>query len=274
MISPSSPRQGRNGEGARPGGAVILGHGMWSDARVFGPMIRHMTSRARILALDFPGHGARKDEPPAGSFEVLAKEFLEAVPERGPPALLVGISMGAIAALHAALLDPGAVGGLVLFAGSGAAEPPHRRLLYRALAGAYRAMGPVAPLRWGVERVAFSPGWNRSEARNRLVRRARALPRETVSAALWLMADRPAVQDRLHEIDVPVAVVAGKGDRVFGPEFARDLAGGLPEATLHLLPETGHALVVERPAVAAMIVDSLFDRVQRERADSSRPRSV
>lgn len=274
MISPCSPRQGTNGEGARAGGAVILGHGMWSDARVFGPMIRHMTSRATVVALDFPGHGARTEEPPAASFEVLAREFVQAIPERGSPAILAGISMGAIAALHAALLEPGAVGGLVLFAGSGAAEPRRRRLLYRTLAGAYRALGPVAPLRWGLERMAFDPGWNRPEARARLVQRAAAIPRESVNAALRLMADRPTIEGRLHEIAVPVAVVAGERDRVFRPAFARDLAGRLPQASLYLLRETGHALVVERPALAAMIVDQLFEWVQRERADYSWPRSV
>lgn len=122
--------------------------------------------------------------------------------------------------------------------------------------------------------MAFSPGWNRPEARARLVWRARAIPHDTVSAALRLMADRPAVEDRLHRVAIPVAVVAGESDRIFGPGFARDLAGRLPQANLHLLPETGHALVVERPAVAAMIVDQLFCRVQRVRADYSRPGPV
>lgn len=242
---------------------VLLGHGMWSDGQVFRSMTQHMRSGAAILPIDFPGHGQRSGEAPARTIEGLAREYLRAIPEGSAPAILAGISMGAIAALHAALLRPDAVSGLLLFAGSASAEPAHRRLLYRTLSLVYGEFGPAAPLRWGVQHVAFGPGYDPGEPGNqRLIRRAKIVPRGTVTASLQLLADRPSVMDRLHEITVPVSVVVGEHDKVFPPARAKDLCSKLADARLHVLAGVGHAIVVERPVAAARLADQLVDRVR------------
>lgn len=241
---------------------VVLGHGMWSDARVYEPMLRHLGDRVRPLVIELPGHGERAGEPPARTMDALARELLQPFPQGTGPAVLVGISMGAIAALHAALLRPELVAGLVLFAGSAAGEPLHRRLLYRAMARVYDTMGPVYPLRRSVMWAAFGSGFDPGrESGRRAIRQAEAVPRRTVAASLRLMADRASVRDRLSEITVPAAVVVGANDRVFPPRRSRQLARALPDAELRVLPETGHAVVVERPAESAAIVDELVDRV-------------
>lgn len=242
---------------------LVLGHGMWSDRRVFGPMVRRMRSGPRVILVDLPGHGTRSIDPPARSIHELAAAFLQAVPNESGPLVLGGISMGAITALHAALLRPERLAGLLLFAGTAAVEPLPRRLLYRALARVYRVAGPAPPLRWSVERLAFGPGYDPSDRkRRRLVRRATAVPGTTVTASLRLMAHRPSVEDRLREIAVPALVVTGTNDRVFGPSHARTLATGIPSGQLHLLPDTGHAVVVERPGISAGLADALVEQVR------------
>lgn len=247
---------------------MVLGHGMWSDARLYAPMIRHMRTDHRLVALDFPGHGRRAGEAPARTMDALAREFLRAIPDAYDQAVLVGISTGAIAALHAALTRPEAVAGLVLFGGTASGEPLHRRVLYRTLAAVYRVVGAARPLRWGIRRIAFDPAYPLGHARDRAaVRQAGAVPRDVVAASLRLMADRPAIHDRLQEIRVPVAVVVGEHDRVFPPSHSRMLARGLPDASLHVLPRTGHAVVVERPGPAARLVERVLRQLQ-----SARPR--
>lgn len=250
-------------QGGRPGQCtVVLGHGMWSDARVFEPMLRHLGDRVRPVVIELPGHGERAGEPPARTMDALAREYFHALPERGGPTVLAGISMGAIAALHAVLLRPEVVAGLVLFAGSAAAEPVHRRLLYRAMARVYDSVGPVDPLRRSVQWVAFGSGFDpANESGRRAIRQAEAVPKRTVAAALRLMADRPSVRRRLHEITVPAMVVVGDDDRVFPPRRSRQLARALPNAELRVVPATGHAVVVERPAESAALVDELADRL-------------
>ena len=240
---------------------LVLGHGMWSDRRVFGPMVRRMRSGARVILLDLPGHGHRSTEPAARSIQELAEAFLQPVAEEPGPLILGGISMGAVAALHAALLRPERLVGLLLFAGTAAGEPLSRRLLYRALAQVYAVAGPARPLRWAVEQLG--PGYDPSHRnRRRLVRRAVAVPGTTVTASLRLMGRRPSVEERLREIAVPVLVVTGAKDRVFGPAHAQTLATEIPAGQFHLLPDTGHAVVVERPGLSADLADALVERVR------------
>jgi 3-oxoadipate enol-lactonase len=242
--------------------AVLFGHGMWSDAQLFLPMMRGMQVGARLMAIDFPGHGDRTQEPPARTIEDLAREYLKAIPEEADRAVLVGISMGAVAALHAALLAPDRVAGLLLLSGSAAAEPPGRGVGYRALAGAYRVLGANPPLRWALTWLAFGPEHEvGGPAGQRVIARAEAVPRRTVAASLRLMADRPSVEHRLHEITCPVAVVAGENDRVLPGAHSRILAGRLPHARLYVIPDTGHAIVVERPDTAARIADDFLARL-------------
>ena len=264
MIRPSIAAHDPRGRDIDPGpaGSLILGHGMWSDARVFLPMTRHLRHIGPIVAVDFPGHGTRVGEPPARSVEGLAATFVEALPDDGRPAVLAGISMGAVAALHAALLAPDRIAGLVLFAASASAEPRWRRGVYRGTAAVYTLAGPVAPLRWCVRRVAFGPRAGPLDPTcGRAVRDAVAVPRETVSASLALMADRPALEGELWRIRVPVEVITGERDRVFPPREARRLARRLPRGRLRILRGTGHAIIVERPAMAARLTDEFLARV-------------
>lgn len=245
--------------------AVVLGHGMWSDARLYAPMMRHMRTDHQLVALDFPGHGRRAGEAPARTTDALAQEFLRAIPDAYDQAVLVGISTGAIAALHAALTRPEAVAGLVVFGGTASGEPLHRRVLYRMLAAVYRVVGAAPPLQWAIRRIAFDPAYPLGHARARaVVQQAESVPRGVVAASLRLLADRQAIHDRLHEIRVPVAVVVGEHDRVFPPSHSRKLARGLSDASLHVLPHTGHAVVVERPGPAARLVERVLRQLQSD----------
>jgi proline iminopeptidase len=54
--------------------------------------------------------------------------------------------------------------------------------------------------------------------------------------------------DRLHEIDVPTLVMAGRYDFLFPPEHQAILADRLPYATLELIERAGHNPQDERPA--------------------------
>jgi non-heme chloroperoxidase len=54
--------------------------------------------------------------------------------------------------------------------------------------------------------------------------------------------------DRLHEIQVPTLIVWGDRDGIFSREEQDLLAAIIPNATLSIYPETGHAPHWERPA--------------------------
>jgi proline iminopeptidase len=66
------------------------------------------------------------------------------------------------------------------------------------------------------------------------------------------------VMDRLGEITVPTLVMAGRDDFVFPPECQRELAAGIPGASLRIVERAGHSPDLEQPAeVMAAVSDFL-----------------
>jgi len=58
---------------------------------------------------------------------------------------------------------------------------------------------------------------------------------------------------------VPVEILVGDTDKLTPNRHSRKLAEVLPEATLHVLPRTGHMLPQERARAAADAVERLVD---------------
>ncbi len=52
---------------------------------------------------------------------------------------------------------------------------------------------------------------------------------------------------RLGEINAPTCILVGGADKLKGPEYARILKRGIPQAELHILPGAGHASCWEKP---------------------------
>jgi proline iminopeptidase len=63
-----------------------------------------------------------------------------------------------------------------------------------------------------------------------------------------------SVMDRLHEIDIPALVVAGRDDFLFPPECQAILADRLPNAALEIIERAGHIPSEENPAA---VIDAI-----------------
>jgi len=71
--------------------------------------------------------------------------------------------------------------------------------------------------------------------------------------------DRYDVRDRLRSIRVPTLVIVGNDDWVTPPEFARELATGIPGARLVVLARSGHNTFVEEPRRFTSVVSEFLD---------------
>ena len=67
------------------------------------------------------------------------------------------------------------------------------------------------------------------------------------------------VMDRLHEIEAPTLVMAGRHDFLFPPEHQAILADRLPNAQLELIERSGHNPQLEEPAVVIEAISRFMD---------------
>jgi 2-succinyl-6-hydroxy-2,4-cyclohexadiene-1-carboxylate synthase len=230
------------GEGPR----LALIHGFTQSGRAWGPVGDALAAGHRLLALDAPGHG-RSSHVEAGLPDG-ADLMAEAVAGGGPASWL-GYSMGGRYALHAALRHPDLVRRLVLVSATAGIEDPSereaRRLSDERLADRIEAEGVEAFLRWWLSQPLFAtlpPEAVQIESR---------LGGTPAGLASSLRRAGTGTQEplwgRLHQLRMPVLVVAGGLD----PKY-RDLAVRLgreigENATVEIIEDAGHACHLERP---------------------------
>ena len=239
--------------GAPP--TIVLLHGFTQTGRSWEPTIAALGERYRALAPDIRGHGAAADVRPV-SFDAVRDDVLGRAPERF---VRGGYSMGGRIALSRAL-DPAArdrLSRLVLVGASPGLSDVEERRIRRA---ADDALADRIE-REGIE--AFASSWSS------LPLFAGQPPAVAAAAHAERLSQSPAglaaalrglgtgvmepLWDRLPELTIPVALIAGEYDAKFRA-IAERMAELLPDATLHVVERAGHAVQLELPeAVAALL---------------------
>ena len=239
----------------------VLLRGLTREARHWGELPGRLGSGlpdARVRALDLPGNGARWRQRSPTSIGPMMEASRATLKSAGadPPYVLVGMSLGAMAAMAWAAAHPDEVIGVVLINTSGRALSPwFRRLRWQRLPMLLRILAtrdrlarerlvlrltsrhppqPVAPLieSWAV--------WSREHP----VSVANAF-RQLLAAARFSGA-RPPTQ-------VPVLVLAAAQDALVDPACSLALARAWG-AALRLHPTAGHDLPLDDSGwVAAQI---------------------
>jgi 2-succinyl-6-hydroxy-2,4-cyclohexadiene-1-carboxylate synthase len=229
---------------------LVLLHGFTQTARCWGSFAADLARDREVVALDMPGHG--------GSSGVRADldETAELVARTAGRGTYLGYSMGGRVALHVALDHPSVVERLVLVGATAGIEDDHERASRRASDEALADRLDTI----GVDR--FVDEWLEQPLFAGLRREDAAVPERRRNAAAGLSSSlrlagtgtqRPRWGD-LSAIEVPVLVLAGVDD----PKFSA-LAGRLgraigPNATVALVPRSGHTVHLENPADTASIV--------------------
>jgi len=234
---------------------VVLLHGFTHTGASWDPMVAALGESYRALAPDIRGHGSASKRQPV-TLEAVIEDMAEVAPARFT---LVGYSMGGRLALHAALA-PGLherIDRVVLIGASpGIADPAEREARRRAddalAAQVERATVGEFARRWAQTPVlagqppVVAAAVHADRLRNQPAGLAGAL-RGLGTGAL------PSLWDRLSEVRVPVALVVGERDGKF-TLVAEEMARGLPEANVVVVPEAGHAVHLEAPERVAAVI--------------------
>jgi pimeloyl-ACP methyl ester carboxylesterase len=231
------------------GPALVLLHGGSCSLESWDAVADRLQDRARIIALDMPGHGLTGPTPQADYSPRAMTGFLhEFILSLGLDRFAIaGHSMGGHVAWRYALEHPERVSNLALVAPGGLADPTgvpgvgmkfsaseEGRAVMRAAASRERTeMGLRAMFH--VQEAVTPDVVDRNWA---MASRQGAL--EATQSRFQAPMFEPAAIARLDEIAAPTLVIWGKDDNVFALELSRMLTGTIGDCQLMAYERCGH----------------------------------
>jgi 3-oxoadipate enol-lactonase len=232
---------------AGSGEPLLFIHGLGSCAEDWQSQIEYFRDRYRTIACDLRGHGRSSKPRGPYSIEVFARDLASLLRELEiGPTHVVGISLGGMVAFELAVDSPERVRSLVIV-NSGPAVPAetfkqrlplHVRLLYARVLG-LRGMAEMIAKR-------LFPKQEQVALQRAFIARLAANDSHCYLASLRAIFAGWSVADRLPDIRCPVLVLASDHD--YTPVALKQAyAARLPNAKVVVVPDSRHALPMEKP---------------------------
>lgn len=231
------------------GGAKVIGappllliHGAGGTRLNWPPEIRRGQG-LEVYSVDLPGHGesvGQGDSSIRGFTERLV-EWMDSL--NLEQAIVCGHSMGGAIAMTMGLLAPDRVIGLVLIS-TGAKLRVHPKIL--ALTSEPGTFHAAAEL---VTTWSFGKSVDERLRDLAMARMKEIIPE--VAHSDFTACDNFDLMEKLGEIYTPTLVICGEEDLMTPVKFSRYLADQIQGASLYLLPDAGHMVMLERPREVA-----------------------
>ena len=233
---------------------LVLIHGAGGDHLSWPPGLRRLTGY-RVYAPDLPGHGKSTGhglQRVEAFGKILGTWILEM---EFPRVFLCGHSMGGAIALQLAIEHPDMVQGLVLI-GSGASLPVNLSLIEDAAStnGYITAIEKIC--RW-----SFHPDTNPKLVQS--VKDQMLKSRPTVLGADFRACDAYDLSDQLDRVQAPTLILVGEDDKMTPLRLSKELASGIKNAKLEVIPDSGHMVVLEKPKWVGQRIKGFLDQQPR-----------
>lgn len=242
------------------GPPLVLMHSFLCSGAMWAPVVPAMASAHRVINVDLRGHGQSSAIESSITIYDLMADCLAVLDElRIRSAVWIGLSIGGMIALRAALEAPERVTSLVLLGSDAGAEGFLQRLQFQAMSVATRVAG-VRPLLPEICRRMFARSTRRQNPALIAEWRERfgAADAPSMRRALTALMARDSLLDRLGRIAVPALVIVGEEDVSLPPSRSRAIDAALPNSELKIVPGAGHLSTLEKPdAVGRLITDFL-----------------
>lgn len=191
----------------------------------------------------------------ADTITAMAAELLA---EHAGELVLVGASMGGRVALEAARLAPERIRGLALLGSTARADSDTLRATRQQAIEMFEAGEGDDLLEANVWFVFDRSAWDDQPLLDRYLAMVRRTSVPQLVRQNRAMMSAPDARDGLGAIRCPTLVVCGEGDMITPPECSLEIAADIAGAQLHLLPDCGHMLTMEKPQrVNALLLDWL-----------------
>jgi len=247
--------------GPESGAPVVLVHGLLTSGEVWAPVAPWLPPGRRLVAPDLRGHGGTKGAAADVTLEALVDDLVDLLDglavER---AVLVGLSLGGLVCLRAALRQPERAEGLALVATPLAAETAESRARRLGTLEAMSRLGNRRVLR-GMAAWLFGPTTRRRfpETVERWLDALEAADPAAIRRTSQAALDRPDARPWLAQIGVPTVLVLGGEDALVpaGPESER--AARALGVDLRVVPEAGHLVPLEQPEALGRTLERWID---------------
>jgi 3-oxoadipate enol-lactonase len=237
------------------GPPLVLLHSLLSDRASFDAVVSPLARAFQVIVPELPGFG--RSRAVDGGLAAVADRMAELVTEAAGSAVVLGNGYGGFVALQMAIRHP-AVASRLILADSGAAFSEAGREAFRTMAAVSGAKGLAAIADVAMNRL-FAPEFQDAHPALMDERRAAFLRTdpEIFRAACEALASLD-LRGELSKVTVPVLVLVGEQDQATPPAMSHELAAGLPDAQLKIIPGCAHVPQLQAPALfLAAIADFL-----------------
>jgi 3-oxoadipate enol-lactonase len=235
------------------GTPLVLLHSLLSDRASFDAIAPELATSFRVIVPELPGFG--RSQAVGGGLAGIADRMAEAVREAGEGAIVLGNGYGGFVALQMAIRHPGLASRFV-FADCGAAFSEAGREAFRNMAAASKAKGLAAITDVAMRRL-FAPEFQNAHPELMADRRAAFLrTNEDVFRAACAQLAKLDLRPELHKVKVAALVLVGEQDEATPPPMSHELAAGLPDARLTIIPGCAHVPQLQAPRV---FLDAIAD---------------
>lgn len=235
---------------------IILLHGFTDSLLTWEAIAQDLNTEFRIIRPDLPGHGLSGPVPDADySNEALVSfvdDFVTALD--APDAVLVGNSLGGLAAWRYAAAKPNALSGLVLLSPGGVPHkgvgdaPADVSMMLRY----YLNTAPKAGVRAALQAMYADPSRVTDVQVEQYSRLMEGQGDAYIARAEAFTLPNPTQE--LAKISVPTTVLWGKEDTVLPPEHAMVFDENVIGAEVIILEAVGHLPQLEAPERVAQII--------------------
>jgi 3-oxoadipate enol-lactonase len=237
------------------GTPLFLLHSLLSDRASFDAIAPDLARSFRVIIPELPGFG--RSQAVIGTLADIADRMAEVVREAAGAgeAIVLGNGYGGFVALSIAIRHPALATRLIL-ADCGAAFSQEGRAAFRTMASVAGSKGLAAITDVAMRRL-FAPEFQ--DAHPELMRHRREAFLRTdldVFRAACAQLAELDLRSELDKVKVPTLVLVGEQDEATPPPMSCELAAGLPDARLKIIPGCAHVPQLQAPKI---FLDAIAD---------------
>lgn len=240
---------------------ILLLHGYLETLYIFNEFVEILEKKYRVIAIDLPGHGLSGSDKEINTMEFCASVAADVLKKSGvEKAYVAGHSMGGYIAQNCLKLYPEMFKGLILLNSTPFADTPEKKedrkreieLIMSAKLGHLASLSipkMYAPsnLRRLDEKIEETVEITETHDPNGIV------------ACIKGMMERAETKDVLAKTE-KVMMVFGTEDKFIVGQTRENLISEFPDATIVVIPETGHNSFIEAPEKVAEAIEEFVGK--------------